>query len=191
MLVLIHLLSSAISRGGGLSNDNNVCRAITMSSNKLPDEDGSSAKAKANTTNISGGGVINKQQTAAPVKFEVGGGRRSPNRRRAKSGHYSPIGHGTRLEIRSPAKDEFMTRRRAIGKQGDKTTTSTSSSDPKLVVEPAPNNGSVMVSAEAAAADSTDEKKEEQEQVGQLPRTLSTSVLRIKHRRSFWEKVVG
>lgn len=27
--------------------------------------------------------------------------------------------------------------------------------------------------------------------VGSLPRTLSTSVLRIKHRRSFWEKVVG
>ena len=28
-------------------------------------------------------------------------------------------------------------------------------------------------------------------QAGQLPRTLSTSVLRIKHKRSFWEKVVG
>ena len=27
--------------------------------------------------------------------------------------------------------------------------------------------------------------------VGSLPRTLSTSVLRIKHRRTFWEKVVG
>lgn len=28
-------------------------------------------------------------------------------------------------------------------------------------------------------------------QPNQLPRTLSTSVLRIKHKRSFWEKVVG
>ena len=27
--------------------------------------------------------------------------------------------------------------------------------------------------------------------VGSLPRTLSTSVLRIKHRRTFWEKVIG
>ena len=27
--------------------------------------------------------------------------------------------------------------------------------------------------------------------VGSLPRTLSTSVLRIKHRRTFWERVVG
>ena len=30
-----------------------------------------------------------------------------------------------------------------------------------------------------------------QQQGGNLPRTLSTSVLRIKHRRSFWEKVIG
>ena len=33
--------------------------------------------------------------------------------------------------------------------------------------------------------------REGDEDVGSLPRTLSTSVLRIKHRRSFWEKVVG
>lgn len=48
-------------------------------------------------------------------------------------------------------------------------------------------------------ATGTNESKEEppigspsnESVVGSLPRTLSTSVLRIKHRRSFWERVVG
>ena len=48
------------------------------------------------------------------------------------------------------------------------------------------------VTSAATVGDLTaEEKREGDEDVGSLPRTLSTSVLRIKHRRSFWEKVVG
>ena len=48
------------------------------------------------------------------------------------------------------------------------------------------------VTTAATVGDLTaEEKREGDEDVGSLPRTLSTSVLRIKHRRSFWEKVVG
>ena len=57
------------------------------------------------------------------------------------------------------------------------------------------NNGGKrlnVTSASATVGDLTaEEKREGDEDVGSLPRTLSTSVLRIKHRRSFWEKVVG
>ena len=38
---------------------------------------------------------------------------------------------------------------------------------------------------------STNATYEAQNEGQGLPRTLSTSVLRIKHKRSFWEKVVG
>ena len=51
------------------------------------------------------------------------------------------------------------------------------------------NNLNPHVTSAATVGDLTaEEKREGDEDVGSLPRTLSTSVLRIKHRRSFWEK---
>ena len=52
-------------------------------------------------------------------------------------------------------------------------------------------NASNVTSAATVGDLTAEEKREGDEDVGSLPRTLSTSVLRIKHRRSFWEKVVG
>jgi hypothetical protein len=88
------------------------------------------------------------------------------------------------LEIRSPAKEAAA----ANGGAGGRRLTN-SIDDKKL--DPRRAMPSTVHPAATTGDLTAEEKREGDEDVGSLPRTLSTSVLRIKHRRTFWEKVVG
>ena len=114
--------------------------------------------------------------------------------------HWVTVAPRGSLEIRSPAKELAMRGRAGGGLTHNR-------SDSKLSVRPSAQPGgkalggrrkkklqaSTQLNLAAEGQPEAAEKGGAASSGGgaSLPRTLSTSVLRIKHRRSFWEKVIG
>lgn len=139
------------------------------------------------------------------LRFEVGGTDGGPHATsRSKRRHrsdVSPVDFNDRrnlrqhwitsapkgsLEIRSPAKDLAMQQNRFRPNLRERPQ---NASDSKLACE---SPSKTVVSATKDSLTSGEDKSgEDGNPEGTLPRTLSTSVLRIKHRRTFWEKVIG
>ena len=67
-------------------------------------------------------------------------------------------------------------------------TTYSSQTTPRIIT---PSSGTNNLSKSGSKEEPTIGSPSNESVVGSLPRTLSTSVLRIKHRRTFWERVVG
>ncbi len=135
--------------------------------------------------------------------------------------HWVAVAPRGSLEIRSPAKDLVLQQQRQGGGLGKGLVQNRSSDSKLTVLGPGERGGhrpfeqkhsggsrsrrsKRRMAAAAAAAAAAQEahqalhgqapQAQAQQGVdasGSLPRTLSTSVLRIKHRRSFWEKVIG
>eukprot|EP00094_Tigriopus_californicus_P008807 TCALIF_08488-PA protein Name:"Similar to PDE4B cAMP-specific 3',5'-cyclic phosphodiesterase 4B (Homo sapiens)" AED:0.40 eAED:0.40 QI:272/0.75/0.6/0.8/0.75/0.6/5/0/365 len=91
------------------------------------------------------------------------------------------------LEIRSPAKDLAMQQNRFRPTLRERPQ---NASDSKLSCE-SPSKTIVNATKDSLTSGEDKSGGEDGNPEGTLPRTLSTSVLRIKHRRTFWEKVIG
>ncbi len=136
---------------------------------------------------------------------------------RAARQHWVTFAPRGSLEIRSPAKEMAMMHQGRLLSGGAVGGLTQNRSDSKLAVRSGAGTGGFSfaknqpsgggnkkgrrMKERSSRASAEKEQMHNRHQSGQdggggggggnLPRTLSTSVLRIKHRRSFWEKVIG
>ncbi len=113
--------------------------------------------------------------------------------------HWIPVAPKGSLEIRSPLPSARRSTQALIKNRSDSKLSKAASksknrpSNSEDAASASSDNVIAVINADStkAKASSVASADEDVDVPGALPRTLSTSVLRIKHRRTFWEKVVG